>query len=157
MPEVGYSREPEHHDLKSVEGGYVKLRRLPYSEILKRREMGTRLSMEQTSRRGRRQEKEQDQKLSIELMQTITREYEFANCIVDHNLTVDGVPVDFTQPKLAFQNVNPKVLEEIELLLSDLNDEADEEELQDFTKRSSQSSSNEPTLGLVTTDPVETT
>lgn len=148
--EVGFSREPVHYDLRTAPGAWVELRRLPYDEILKRREMGTRLSMEQSggNRRNRRskEERQESQKIGIELAQVVTREYEFANCIVDHNLVVDGTPVDFRIPKTAFKLVSPQVLQEIELYLSELNMETDEEELDDFTPAATPSSGNDQTL-----------
>ncbi len=141
MVEVGYDNKPKRYELKTAPGGYVELRRLPYDEILRRREMATTLSMEQSpgARRNSRQDRkspsqdEPPQKIGIELVQLATREFEFAACIVDHNLTIDGVKIDFSRPKMAFKAVSPEVLQEIELILSDLNMETDEDELDDFT------------------------
>ncbi len=148
MPEVGYDNKPKRYDLKTAPpDGYVELRRLPYDEILKRREMATTLSMEQSpgARRNSRQDRKSPQddtpsKIAIELVQLATREFEFANCIVDHNLTIDSVKVDFSRPKMAFKAVSPEILQEIELILSDLNMETDEDELEDFTPAVSPSS-----------------
>lgn len=156
MPEVGYDNKPVRKELKTAPpDGYVELRRLPYDEILARREMGTRLSMQQTQRKpGQRQtkrNKDDKQRIDIELAQVVTREYEFANCITDHNLTVDGTKVDFSQPRMAFKIVAPEILQEIELYLSELNMEADEDELEDFLRSRKQSSSTEPTLPETTT------
>lgn len=151
MPEVGYDNKPKRYDLKTAPpDGYVELRRLPYDEILKRREMATTLSMEQSpgvSRRDRKkpQRDEPPQKIGIELVQLATREFEFAACIVDHNLTIDGVKIDFSRPKMAFKAVSPEVLQEIELILSELNLETDEDELEDFTPVASPSSLTEAT------------
>jgi hypothetical protein len=142
MPEVGFSREPIHYDLKTVEDGFVELRRLPYDEILARREMGMHLSMEQGTRKRSRRQKDEQQKIDIALAQVVTREYEFKSCIVNHNLTVDGVAVDFSQPKLAFKIVDPRILQEIELYLSELNLETDDEELEDCMNAAKPSSSN---------------
>ena len=153
MPEVGYDNKPKRFDLKTAPpDGYVELRRLPYDEILKRREMATTLSMEQSpgaSRRDRKkpQRDEPPQKIGIELVQLATREFEFAACIVDHNLTIDGVKIDFSRPKMAFKAVSPEVLQEIELILSELNLETDEDELEDFTPVAS------PSFSVVETPP----
>ncbi len=153
MPEVGFDRTPVRKELATVEGGYVELRRLPYDEILKRREMATRLSMEQTSGgRRARLDREDASKIGIELAQVATREYEFKNCIVDHNLTVDGAQVDFSKPQLAFKMVHPKVLQEIELLLAELNEETDEDELRDFMNVAKHSSSDGSTLQKTSTE-----
>ena len=155
MPEVGYDNKPKRYDLKTAPpDGYVDLRRLPYDEILKRREMATTLSMEQSpgARRNSRQDRKAPQddtpsKIGIELVQLATREFEFAACIVDHNLTIEGVKVDFSRPKMAFKSVSPEILTEIELILSDLNLETDEDELEDFTpvaSRLSLAGANQP-------------
>jgi hypothetical protein len=157
MPEVGYDKAPIRKELKTAPpDGFVSLRRLPYDEILKRRELATRLSMagqSNTRRRGRdRQQREEDTKMSIEIAQVATREYEFANCIVDHNLTVDGTPVDFRNPKMAFKLVQPETLQEIELYLSELNMETDEDDLEDFLSVAKLSSSEEESLQSITTD-----
>jgi hypothetical protein len=155
MPEVGYDKAPIRRELKTAPpDGFVMLRRLPYDEILKRREMATKLTMPQTSnRRGRRRDKQEpEEKINIELIQLITREYEFANCIVDHNLTIDGNSVDFSNPKLAFKLVSPEVLQEIELYLSELNMETDEDELEDFTSVARPSSSDGDNLHKITTE-----
>lgn len=148
MPEVGFDRKPVRYELKTAPpDGYVELRRLPYDEILARREMATRLSMQQDNRkRGSRAKQEDKQKIDIDLVQLATREYEFANCVAGHNLEIDGVPVDFTQPKLAFKMVSPEILQEIELYLSELNMETDEDELEDFSRSQKQSSSTEKSL-----------
>jgi hypothetical protein len=118
MPDVGYDNKPVKHELQTAPpDGYVMLRRLPYDEILKRREMATRLSMEQSSG-GRR----------------------------------NGQLVDFSKPKLAFRLVAPEVLQEIEMALSELNLETDEDELNDFMSAARPSSSEEPTLQSVPTE-----
>lgn len=148
MVEVGYDNRPVHHDLKTAPGAWVELRRLPYDEILKRREMGTKMSMnavERRKRKGQKVDRSEENKVGIEVMQVVTREYEFSNCIVDHNLEVQGTPVDFSQPRLAFKVVDPRILQEIELLLQELNMETDEEELEDFMTVVKPSSSEEET------------
>lgn len=146
MPEVGFNQEPERYELKTAPpDGYVKLRRLPYNELLARREMATKLSMDQNPAKGRRAKEQAPQKIDIELIQLKSREFEFKHCVVDHNLTIGGMPVDFSQPKLAFAQVDPKILQEIELYLTELNQEADEDELEDFTTSPSPSSPEETT------------
>ena len=158
MPEVGYDNKPVRYDLKTAPpDGYVELRRLPYDEILARREMATSLSMEGQSgnrrdRRANRQQRQESSKIAIQLAQVVTREYEFKNCIVDHNLTVAGQQVDFTKPQLAFKMVAPEVLQEIELYLSELNLETDEEELDDFLNVARPSSSTDTTLQETSTE-----
>lgn len=155
MPEVGFDNKPVKYDLKTAPpDGFVMLRRLPYDEILVRREMATRMSMEQAPQRSRRNAR-QDRKpaggdkpqgrTTIEIAQIKTREYEFANCITDHNLMVQGVKVDFTNPRMAFKIVPPEIMQEIELLLSELNLETDEDELEDFLNAAKPSSSSEGT------------
>jgi hypothetical protein len=49
-------------------------------------------------------------------------EWEFKNCIVEHNLTnKDGSPIDFRSP-MALATLNPKVGNEIGDLIKELHD-----------------------------------
>jgi hypothetical protein len=154
MPEVGYDKAPVRKELKTAPpDGFVMLRRLPYDELLKRREMASKLVTQSSTRRPRnRQEREENTRTTIELAQVATREYEFANCIADHNLTVGGNPVDFGNPRMAFKLVAPQVLQEIELYLSELNLETDEDELEDFLSAAKPSSLEEENLQPTSTE-----
>jgi hypothetical protein len=75
------------------------------------------------------------QKIDLETMSRWTRQFEFSNCIVDHNLEDEhGVKLDFTNP-MTLSVLDPKVGEEIEQYIEELNMEGDEESLEDFMKR----------------------
>jgi len=138
MPRATVSTETHHYDLKNLEGGWVELKQLSFDQMLERRDKALRMSMEQEApNRAARRNRQQSmmQKIDLESASRWTRQFEFANCIVDHNLEDDkGVKLDFNNP-MTLSILDPKVGQEIEDRIEELNEEADEESLEDFMKR----------------------
>lgn len=129
MPEVGVKTEVEHFELKSVEGGFVDLRQLSYDEMLERQDGAMRV----TQRMGVKNEA-----ATIAFANKWSNHFTFKRCIVEHNLTIDGVAIDFSKPEKAFAKLDPKVGAEIEQYIDSLNQE--EDNLVDFTTPPSLSS-----------------
>lgn len=125
MPKATVTQDHIRHDLKSCPGGFVVLRQLPYGDVLVRRDGAARLSVEQ--------QQADDSRMLIETMQTWAREFEFRQCIVDHNLDDDnGVRLDFNNP-FAFRTLDPRIGKEIESLIDELNGESEDDNKEDFT------------------------
>jgi hypothetical protein len=146
MPVATVSTEIVHKELASCEGAFVDLRALPYGKLLHRRDRASMLSMEQQVQTGRRRRQasneDEKQKLNIETLQTWARQYEFIECIVDHNLEApDGRKLDFKN-KMDFNNLNPKIGSEIEGYIDELNQEEEEDE-DDFFSASTTSLAEE--------------
>lgn len=147
MPVGTVSQTTERKELKSLppvageEGGYVSLKRLSYGQILLRRDMSSKMIMEQRARRrGQKADDDEVQKVEMELMQEVTRIYEFANCIVDHNITdPNGAKLDFSKA-MHVKALDPKVGQEIEQYMDELNRELTEEEDEDFMQQFTSSS-----------------
>lgn len=100
-------------ELKSLPEGYVVLRRLSYGQYLVRREMATKLSF---SGGGPK-----DTTGEINVANKLVTEYEFAHCIVEHNLENENeVLLDFKQP-WAVHALDPRVGEEIGGYIDELN------------------------------------
>jgi len=136
MPKATVSQELHHHDLKTVDGGFVALKQLSFDQMLERRDKAMRTSMEAS------QGRQPTSKIELESMMQWTRFFEFSNCIVEHNLEGDdGQLLNFSNP-MTLKILDPKVGAEIERLIEELNQE-DEESLEDFTKRLSTSSQTE--------------
>lgn len=135
MPEAGVKTAAEKYDLKSCEGGYVTLRQLSYDEMLERRDG----AMNVTQQMGIK-----NAAATIRFANKWSNYFSFPRCIVEHNLTFDGSPIDFSKPQKALAQLDPKIGAEIEKLIDDLNQE--EEELEDFTTAAPSSSTDEPTL-----------
>lgn len=134
MPKATVSQELHHHDLKTLPGGFVKLKQLSFDQMLERRDKAMRMTMESDT--GKRQP---TSKIEMESAMQWTRFFEFSNCIVEHNLEDDNaVPLNFNNP-MTLRILDPKVGSEIERYIEELNQE-DEESLEDFTKRLSSSS-----------------
>jgi len=64
----------------------------------------------------------------LEIMNVAVTEFEFRNCITDHNLEDEnGNPIDFTRPMQAWR-LDPKIGQEIGKYIDELNNFDDEEE-----------------------------
>jgi hypothetical protein len=101
--------EGDKVDLKTLEGGYVQLRKLTYGEMLKRRDMAVRAS----SGRGR--------DVNIDFQQLEVAVYEFSHAVVDHNLEdEDGNKLDLSKRSIV-ESLDPIVAQEIEQLIDDMN------------------------------------
>lgn len=138
MPNATINTDVEHFDLKSLEGAFVDLKALPFGQRLERRDMISQMSMEQTDNKRRNEPTE----VNIKMFTRKAREYEFAHCVVDHNLEdANGQKLDFRNP-MSLDILHPKVGEEIEQLIDALHGEG-EEDLEDFTKRSTSPSKDE--------------
>jgi hypothetical protein len=139
MPRATVSSEAIQIDLKSCEGGFVLIKQLPYHEMLVRRDRAARYSLDQ-QREGNR--------VDIEMLQAMAREYEFAHCIADHNLEDEhGKKLNFQNP-MTLKILDPRVGEEIEEAIDKLHNR--EEDLELF---SSPASTLSATPTEVTTTP----
>jgi hypothetical protein len=110
-------QETETFDLKTLVGGTVTLRRMSYGEWLERQGMAMDVSM--TGRPGDAQNAE----MKIGMAQTKVTIFEFAKCIVDHNLEDhDGQKLDFAKKaNVCVQLLDPKVGQEIGQLIDGMN------------------------------------
>lgn len=114
----------EEYRLKTLPGGFVKLRRLSYGQKLERQSMAM-----QTQIAG------EGKKASMEMtmMQQVVTAFEFKNCIADHNLEDEqGTKLDFRKKENVFR-LDPRIGEEIETYIDKMNnfEEGDEAENSD--------------------------
>lgn len=140
MPRATIDREETfRYDLRTLpsdngtEGGYVVLRRLSYHQMMTRRDMISKIAWEErrNPKKGKRSEDEII-KAALEVSSAPTMEYEFKHSIVQHNLEDgNGTLLDFSNPE-SFRNLDPRVGAEIGTYIDNLNQEADEEELENF-------------------------
>ena len=123
MPRATVSRETVKRDLNSCPGGWVELRTLSYYEMMHRRDISGRMYQEQSK------SKKDSSRQMFEIMNVAVMEYEFKNCIVDHNLEDEkGVLLDFRN-SLSFHALDPKIGAEIGRYIDELNQEDTEEDL----------------------------
>lgn len=107
--------------LKSLSGGEVVLRRMSYGQIMQRRAM-MKLSLTQTA--GRKSSLSGEMALASKEIAL----FELRCCIVDHNLTDENEkPLDLSNPR-DVDRLNPKVGQELDQLISDMNNFEDEDE-----------------------------
>lgn len=120
MPVAVVQGEPEHFDLKSCPGGFVKIQRMTYGEKLERRQFTSK--MEILAQRGSR-----DAKSTIDVFKEETELYDFAHCVVEHNLTdVDGRPLIFRNP-IDVKKLAGRIAEEIGTYIDKVNNFEEDE------------------------------
>jgi len=112
--------ETEEFNLKSLEGGYVVIRRMTYGEYLQRQQMTSNMKISNN--------RESDYAGIMELVNKNAIAYEFANCITDHNLEDEkGEKLNFAKPGQV-DRLPAKLGNEINTLINKLNafEEAEE-------------------------------
>lgn len=98
------------------EAGFVELRKLDYGQILERRDMSAKMAIENIG-----QGRSEDMRVTTELVQQMVTQFEFKNCIVDHNLEDEtGKKLNLGDPK-SFKKLDPQVGQEIAQLIDDMN------------------------------------
>lgn len=110
----------QRHDLKTLEGAYVVLRPMSYDAYLERRDMTTQIRLAGSKGKGKGGG---DSEFAGELamMNRKVAAFEFAQCIVDHNLTDDNdEPLDFSK-SYTLKTLMPKVGQEIGDLIDEMN------------------------------------
>jgi len=120
----------ERKELKSLPGAFVILRRMTYGEKIHRQEqsMNEAVMREPKGNRAQRRNKKRETEMVMNLAQRAAQEFEFAKCIVEHNLEIkEGVLFDFTDPG-ALDFLDPQVGEEISSLIDDMNNFDNDEE-----------------------------
>lgn len=125
MPRATVNSEATRVDLKSLAGGFVTLRQLPFGQMLSRRDRAARF-LQEVNPRARQDDISHVQ---IDILNEASRIYDFKHCIVDHNLEDDqGNKLDFANP-MTLQVLDPKVGAEIEREIDKLNREDFDEEV----------------------------
>ncbi len=136
MPRATVSQDSRRFELKSLSGAFVELRTLSFHEMNSRQEIAGRMYQEakvDTRKKGRKQQRPEQETIRgyFEIMNVAVTEFEFRNCITDHNLEDEnGELIDFTRPMQAWR-LDPKVGAEISKYISELIEleEDDEDEL----------------------------
>lgn len=129
MPKATVSQETVRKELKSCPGGFVMLKKLPFGLLLERRDKASKLSMHNNN-----------DTVDIALMQRWSRQFEFGHCIIDHNLEDEnGSKLDFNN-EMSIYALDPKIGQEIERYLDELNQEDTPEDQANFPSRANGSS-----------------
>jgi hypothetical protein len=127
MPKATVTQETVNRILKSCPpDGFVELRTLSFHEMNTRSDIASRMYSEQKP--NVKKPKEEVVRGYLEIMNVAVTEFEFRNCITDHNLEDEnGNPIDFTRPMQAWR-LDPKIGQEIGKYIDELNNFDDEEE-----------------------------
>lgn len=119
MPKATASIErSERFELETLPDGWVELRRMTYGQKLRRQQMAGNLRISN--------EKNTDYAGEMDLVNAKVTEYEFKNCIADHNLEDDnGRQLDFRK-RMDIDSLDPRVGEEISELIGRMNNYEEE-------------------------------
>lgn len=149
MPKATVDPAVHHRDLATLEGGYVKLRVLSFHEMEMRKDIAGRMYQEEKMSRVGRPTRDEEElvRAYFESMNVKVTEFEFRNCIVEHNLYVDDAEtqlIDFSKPMRTWK-LNPKIGEEISKYIAELTqmDEKDIGPLPNALSSSSQTTEQE--------------
>jgi hypothetical protein len=113
-------QDTQRFDLKSVAEGYIVLKRMTYGQIVQRRAM-TKLSIDTSGR-------SKDIKGELAMASREVTQFEFKNCIVEHNLEkADGDKLNLGSP-VDFEMLDPRVGQEIEKRISEMNNFEDDDQ-----------------------------
>lgn len=109
--------DTERYELKTCPEGYVVLRRLSYGEMIERRSLSGKLNLNASPGKG----KTQDVQAFIQMANRLVTEFEFKNCIVDHNLTDENdIALDFRKAT-TLERLDPRVGDEISQYIDAMN------------------------------------
>jgi hypothetical protein len=131
----------------------VELRTLSFHEMNMRQDIAGRMYQEhKTPKKGQKQTQEEIVRGYFETMNVVVTEFEFRNCIVDHNLEDEnGDLIDFTRPMQAWR-LDPKIGAEISKSIDDLNQSPEDDDLVPLPMQPSSSSPDDPSMSLVSTE-----
>jgi hypothetical protein len=117
MPKATVSLQSQRFELETLPEGFVVLQRMSFGQKLTRQGMATNqiVKADTVGKDGGLTE------LEIELMQLEVARYEFAHCIVEHNLEDEnGVMLNFNYPQ-AVESLDPRIGDEISQYIADMN------------------------------------
>lgn len=149
MPKATVDPSAERFNLKTCPGGYVELRTLNFHEMQVRSDIAGRAYREvKMTNKKRPQTQEEIERAYFESMNVAVTEFEFRNCITDHNLFVDEAEtqlIDFTKPMHSWK-LNPKIGQEISDLITKLTQIDEEEDMAPLETARSSSSLDEASV-----------
>lgn len=115
MPSAVVNTDSKRYELKSLEGGFVELKRMSYGQWLHRQELALRLEVKAgKGSAGAGGE--------MAIANKAVTQYEFQQCLVNHNLEDEnGSPLDFRQIT-TLERLDPRIGNEIGLYISELHE-----------------------------------
>lgn len=114
--------DTERVDLKTLDGAFVVLRRMSFGQITERRAL---MKLSIASTKGSK-----DVKGEMAMANALITQFEFRNCVVEHNLEKDdnGTLLNLNSP-VDLAMLDPRVGQEIESLIEERNNfEEDDQE-----------------------------
>ena len=126
MPKATASKDTVKRELKTAPpDGFVLLRKLSYGEILERREITSSMGAAQAPvNRAERRGSEPPSgngEVTVKVHYSAIQQFDFSRCIVEHNLMDDKDNILDLSSYAGMKELDPKVGQEIEKYIDDLN------------------------------------
>lgn len=125
MPKATVDPGTTRIDLTTCPGGYVMLRALSFHEMEMRKDIAARAYREiKDTPQAKKGAEVPPERAYIESMNVAVTEFEFRNCIAEHNLFVDEAEtqaIDFTKPMYTWK-LDPKIGKEISEAIEKMTD-----------------------------------
>lgn len=113
MPRATVSNDTVDLPLQTLEGGFVKLKRMSYGKWLERTEMAMKIQFAS---------KNKETAGNVEMANKAVTVFEFTNCIVEHNLTDENdQPLNLNTPT-SLDNLDPKIGNEIAAKITEMHE-----------------------------------
>ena len=123
MPKATVNTESTRFDLQTLPGGWVELRRMSFGQKNARVDIAMKMAFEGSGGSS------QDTKATMAASTEAATQFEFKSCIVDHNLYADDaetVKLNLANSK-DLQQLDPRIGEEIQTLITNMNNYEPEE------------------------------
>lgn len=121
MPKAVVSQDTERFDLKTLNGGFVVLRRLSYGEMLRRRDMMQTMRQTESVEASTNGKKEGGDVEAVFHVSKVTH-FNFSRAVEEHNLEdEDGRVLNFASVA-DIAKLDPRIGGEIEDLIIDMNE-----------------------------------
>jgi hypothetical protein len=116
MPRATVSTAPQRFELKTCPGGWVKMRRMSYGELLTSQDMAFQVQMKASENNS------EEADVGVSITRAAISAFQINTCVVDHNLE------DENERKLSFSkdadvtSLDPNIGQELTKLIDDLHD-----------------------------------
>jgi hypothetical protein len=115
IPRATVSLVPQTFDFKTCPGGWVKLRRMSYGELMNSQDLAYQVQMKQN-------EDTNDPEASLTLSRMVVEEFQIRTCVLDHNLEDDrGRKLNFASPQ-DVHSLDANIGQELSGMVADIHD-----------------------------------
>lgn len=114
--------------LETLDGAWIKVRKMGYGKHLKRQEIAARVSQAMPENNNKGGKKGEDRRLDYTMMAEDSQVFVFRECLVDHNLEDENGHQLQLGTRMGIDQLDPMIGQEIDKLIDMVNENEDIEE-----------------------------